>query len=428
MKTKRALLIFAAAQAFGNHCNRLLDKNFDRGNGFTYVHYTKDAGRTWQPLDYYRQRFVRDEGQKRKLKASRLVGQATSAQVVPSDMEAEAAGLITADGEASDEAEGQEAARDTRAGDAAEARSEGSAAGGAQEAEDDAGSGAAACAPGAGEGSRKRTKQGGAVSGVVTDVTDVTDEAEPRGSSSSRGAGCTRPLRDRRRAESSYSAGELVEARFMRRSAAWYPADVVAAPARGLPLSSRNISGSSAAQVAGLYVLRYHHKPFGERVVAAADIRPCDDFEWCRARRRLGALPGLGVGDRVEGRFCHAQGNKVWYLGRVVRVQPDGSCSIQFDDGDFESGVRRENVRHVGGESTGGGGGGGVVRAGGGNQGRGRKRRKREIQQEHEGRKPSSAPSRGLSGIYIVYWPIRLLHMCAGCVCVRARGSDRAHD
>ena len=41
------------------------------------------------------------------------------------------------------------------------------------------------------------------------------------------------------------------------------------------------------------------------------------------------------------------QGNKTWYEGRVVAAAPDGTYSISYDDGDFESGVRRENVRHL---------------------------------------------------------------------------------
>lgn len=58
------------------------------------------------------------------------------------------------------------------------------------------------------------------------------------------------------------------------------------------------------------------------------------------------------------------QGNKAWYPGRVVAATADRTYSIEFDDGDFESGVRRENVRHIegdasasrGGELLGGGG------------------------------------------------------------------------
>ena len=44
------------------------------------------------------------------------------------------------------------------------------------------------------------------------------------------------------------------------------------------------------------------------------------------------------------------QGNKAWYKGRVVAAAPDGTYSIRFDDGDFEGGVRRENVRHLAGD------------------------------------------------------------------------------
>ena len=134
----------------------------------------------------------------------------------------------------------------------------------------------------------------------------------------------------------------------MRRSAAWYPADVVAAPAHGIHLSSRSISGSSAAQLAGLYVLRYHHKPFGERVVGTADIRPCDDFEWCRADLSLGALPG--VGDRV-GQADAAVRVSVFVRTDLVPGVDDAVVAEQLDrlpaDANIEQ--RRDTGDHVDG-------------------------------------------------------------------------------
>lgn len=50
----------------------------------------------------------------------------------------------------------------------------------------------------------------------------------------------------------------------------------------------------------------------------------------------------LAVGMRVEGRFL---GLGIWYRGTVAKAHADGTVSLQYDDGDFESNVARDNVR-----------------------------------------------------------------------------------
>jgi hypothetical protein len=69
------------------------------------------------------------------------------------------------------------------------------------------------------------------------------------------------------------------------------------------------------------YLVRYHNKAFGERVVDVSDMQPCNDFDWCNASDQS-KLPldakyltrKLAVDARVEGRYLHAQGQRQPYL------------------------------------------------------------------------------------------------------------------
>ena len=50
------------------------------------------------------------------------------------------------------------------------------------------------------------------------------------------------------------------------------------------------------------------------------------------------------VGDRVEARF---KGDKMYFPGNVRAVNPDGTFSIAYDDGDYEESVNRTLIRRT---------------------------------------------------------------------------------
>ena len=50
----------------------------------------------------------------------------------------------------------------------------------------------------------------------------------------------------------------------------------------------------------------------------------------------------------VEGNY---RGRGRWYPGKIYRVNRDGSYDIDYDDGEKESGVKKELIRAVGGVS-----------------------------------------------------------------------------
>ena len=150
-----------------------------------------------------------------------------------------------------------------------------------------------------------------------------------------------------------YSAGELVEARFASRKDTWYPADVVEKARAGVsyPGMARCSIGLNNGS---LYLVRYHNKAFGQRIVNIADMRPCHDFDWLkpltmqRGGQPLQLMHAFDEGDRVEARFRHEQGNKLWYPGRIAQVRTDGTYKVDYDDGDSEAAVRCQNIRLLG--------------------------------------------------------------------------------
>ncbi len=52
----------------------------------------------------------------------------------------------------------------------------------------------------------------------------------------------------------------------------------------------------------------------------------------------------LAVGDRIEGNY---KGKGCWYKGSVARLNIDGTCDLQYDDGDTEKGVTMSYIRSV---------------------------------------------------------------------------------
>jgi Agenet domain len=48
------------------------------------------------------------------------------------------------------------------------------------------------------------------------------------------------------------------------------------------------------------------------------------------------------VGTAIEARYA---GRREWFTGTVTKVNPDGSYSVQYDDGDFENSVPSKFLR-----------------------------------------------------------------------------------
>jgi hypothetical protein len=62
------------------------------------------------------------------------------------------------------------------------------------------------------------------------------------------------------------------------------------------------------------------------------------------AMRRFDPEPddAVEVGTAIEARYA---GGREWFAGTVTKVNPDGSYSVQYDDGDFEKSVPRSFIR-----------------------------------------------------------------------------------
>jgi hypothetical protein len=59
------------------------------------------------------------------------------------------------------------------------------------------------------------------------------------------------------------------------------------------------------------------------------------------------------VGQKIKARYA---GGKKWYPGTIIRKKKDGTCDIEYDDGDKERGVSSECIRARTESSRGGGG------------------------------------------------------------------------
>ncbi|CBJ31683.1 conserved unknown protein [Ectocarpus siliculosus] len=119
--------------------------------------------------------------------------------------------------------------------------------------------------------------------------------------------------------------GDEIEARY-KRGRKWYPGKVRAVNANG-SYDIRYLDGDS------------------ERDVEAAFVRPIGGSA-------AGESPGgLAVGDKVEARF---RAGSRWFKATVEGKNRDGTFSLSYDDGDFETAVERDHIRKVEGDRAGG--------------------------------------------------------------------------
>ena len=63
-----------------------------------------------------------------------------------------------------------------------------------------------------------------------------------------------------------------------------------------------------------------------------------------------GKAAALEVGDKVEANY---KGRGKWFPGKIKRMRFDGSCDIDYDDGEVETAVSADLVRAVGGSKKG---------------------------------------------------------------------------
>ena len=302
--------IFTSPTSFCSFSIPLLDPKFKRGNGFTYVFHTVD-GMSWQSLDYYRSQYYVLETERGSAHSKHSSHKAlTSTTDVPRPAKSEQQHCCNSVGGGG----GRKLAGGKRARGASDA------AGSLKRFR---------CAENVQGSGRQKTNSGGGLGNRVA----------------SAAAGLLR-LKDigngNERAQGQYLPGDLVEALFMGRKKTWYPADVIGPPPKGYLSMAKSAGEVKVGSDGDMYLVRYHHKPLGNRVVPASDMRLCHDFEWCDS---AGDLDELCIGDAVAGRYRHAEGNKEWYPGRVMQVRSDGTYNIKYDDGDYEKYVRRENIR-----------------------------------------------------------------------------------
>mmetsp|Transcript_31321 Transcript_31321/g.100480 ORF Transcript_31321/g.100480 Transcript_31321/m.100480 type:complete len:146 (-) Transcript_31321:1270-1707(-) len=90
----------------------------------------------------------------------------------------------------------------------------------------------------------------------------------------------------------------------------------------------------------GHYIVRFEEDDEIYELLAK-HVRKSTDYDFPKHVRFL----PLSVGDKVEARWRHADGNKKWYKGTVMNIHPNGKCAILYDDGDFEPFVLRKNIR-----------------------------------------------------------------------------------
>ncbi|CAM9136941.1 unnamed protein product, partial [Ectocarpus fasciculatus] len=122
-------------------------------------------------------------------------------------------------------------------------------------------------------------------------------------------------------ASAAHRIGDEIEARY-KRGRKWYPGKVRAVNANG-SYDIRYLDGDS------------------ERDVEAAFVRSIGGSA-------AGETPGgLAVGDKVEARF---RGGSRWFKATVEGKNRDGTFSLSYDDGDFETAVERDFIRKIEGD------------------------------------------------------------------------------
>ena len=351
---------FRSPSAFANHCCRILDKTFKYGNGFTLVQYTSDAGNSWFPLDHYRKALLSQQVGVQNPHSDETTPRCQKAALMTKVPENAPAPIVLV---SADKVQGQAAACKPLMRDRDEVRfslprgkrlreaQEGSPAGrggGRAERRDDTETGEKVMEHGIEKAPRcssTRSKENhlaedtaaGSVKNRKRPIPEPSISATTLSAGSQRLKGTPVAPADMSR---DLPTGALVETRLNGRTV-WCPGNVVGPLP---PWHNPQLVGPTSVKAGKPYLVQFHHKPFGKREVYACDLRPCTDFDWCKDLR---SLPALHFGDRVLGRYRHAEGNKNWYPGCIAEVRPDGLYDIDFDDGDFEHGVRRENIQHT---------------------------------------------------------------------------------
>ena len=136
-----------------------------------------------------------------------------------------------------------------------------------------------------------------------------------------------------------YQVGDAVEAQYVGN---WYPGRVTKVLRRSRQPSQARLRSGFECDFS--FVVHYFRPKFGRsEIVDLGCIRPCRDFDWCKDR----TLKSLKVGDRVQARHKHEDGNKEWYAGTVTAASKTGTYTIEYtDDKIVETRVRRENIKN----------------------------------------------------------------------------------
>jgi hypothetical protein len=58
------------------------------------------------------------------------------------------------------------------------------------------------------------------------------------------------------------------------------------------------------------------------------------------------------LNDRVQGKYQGQSGGRNWFDGVVTAVHEDGTCDLQYDDGDYEESVAPRLAVHQGDRQT----------------------------------------------------------------------------
>ncbi|CAM9502376.1 unnamed protein product [Ectocarpus sp. 12 AP-2014] len=125
-------------------------------------------------------------------------------------------------------------------------------------------------------------------------------------------------------ASATHRIGDEIEARY-KRGRKWYPGKVRAVNANG-SYDIRYLDGDSERDVEAAFV----------RSIGGSAAAESPD--------------SLTVGDKVEARF---RGGSRWFKATVEGKNRDGTFSLSYDDGDFETAVERDHIRKVEGDRAG---------------------------------------------------------------------------
>ena len=79
---------------------------------------------------------------------------------------------------------------------------------------------------------------------------------------------------------------------------------------------------------------------------------PRELMRQAREKRRLPPTKKPKLGDRVRGKYQGQIGGRNWFSGVVTAVHEDGSCSLHYDDGDYEERVVPRFIKAIAKEET----------------------------------------------------------------------------